>query len=206
MGTKDNEKAKPLHPMVGNMWVPVWAIRPGSYAVLAPIAGTLPLWLVLHSRSGDVFTPCYHTRDQLGATIRISRATASRQLGKLRKAGLLFEVDRGVEPKTQRRRAVARWPLDPFAAEIWRPKVEEALARVAEEDGQDGRWYHNAVTSLEAFERRNKILGAKIGEDMPLDPRPRKRKKKRATTQIEPPTQIESGGEVLYQGGGRRSF
>ena len=50
---------------------------------------TMPLWLLLHSRSGDFFRPCYASREDLGMTIGIGRAKVSRQL---KKVGLLFEV------------------------------------------------------------------------------------------------------------------
>ena len=53
----------------------------------------------LHSRNGDAWKPCYHTREQLGATIGMSRAKVSRQLKRLREASLLFEVDRGQDPR-----------------------------------------------------------------------------------------------------------
>ena len=35
--------ALPLAPLVGNMWVPVWAVRPGSYSAPADVAATMPL-------------------------------------------------------------------------------------------------------------------------------------------------------------------
>lgn len=197
---------EPLHAIVGNMWVPVWAIRPGSYTAVAPLASCMPLWLVLHSKNADFWKPAYASRDQLGATLGTSRATVGRQLKELREAHLLFDVDRDIEPKSRRHRPPARWALDPFAADIWRPKVEEALARVAEEDGHDGRWYQRAITSLDAFERRSRLLAQKIGEDMPFTPKPRKRKKRKrkkkgATAQIEPRAQNEPRGEVFTRVG-----
>jgi hypothetical protein len=118
----------PLAPLVGNMWMPVWAVRPGSYTAL----------------------------------------------------GLLFEVKRGVEPKTKRHRPPARWALDPFTDDLWREKAEVALVRVAEEDGHDGRWLRRAVTALEAFARRSRFLMAAIRDDMPIPPsKPRRRRKKK---------------------------
>ena len=165
----------PLAPLVGNMWMPAWAVRPGSYTALRGVALTMLLWLLLHSRSGDFFRPCYASREDLGMTLGI---------------GLLFEVKRGVEPKTRRHRPPARWALDPFTEPFWSEKVEAALVRVAEEDGHDGRWLRRATTSLEAFARRSRFLMAAIRDDMPFPPRkPRKRRKKkrsRATVQNEP--------------------
>ena len=122
----------------------------------------MALWLLLHSRNSDFWKPCYASREQLGATLGTSRSTVSRQLKALRETYVLFEVKRGIEPKSRRHRPPARWALDPFAADLWRGKVEEALVRVAEEDGQDGRWLHRALTSLDAFERRSRRLMARI--------------------------------------------
>ena len=77
----------PLAPLVGNMWMPVWAVRPGSYTALRGVALTMPLWLLLHSRNQDFFKPCYASREDLGMTLGIGRAKVSRQLGQLRKVG-----------------------------------------------------------------------------------------------------------------------
>ena len=133
----------------------------------------------------------------------IGRAKVSRQLGQLRKVGLLFEVKRGVEPKTKRHRPPARWALDPFTDQLWSEKVEAALVRVAEEDGHDGRWLRRATTSLEAFARRSRFLMAAIRDDMPFPPtKPRRRRKKkrsRATVQNEP------RGDGFTRGGRKRS-
>lgn len=79
----------PLAPLVGNMWMPAWAVRPGSYTALRGVALTMPLWLLLHSRSGYFFWPCYASRENLGMTPSIGRTKVSRQSKKI---GLLFEV------------------------------------------------------------------------------------------------------------------
>ena len=79
----------PLAPLVGNMWMPVWAVRPGSYTALRGVALTMPMWLLLHSRSGYFFWPCYASREDLGMTHGIGSAEVSRQSRKIR---LLFEV------------------------------------------------------------------------------------------------------------------
>ena len=50
---------------------------------------TVPLWLLLHSRSGYFFWPCYASREDLGMTLGIGSAEVSRQPRKIR---LLFEV------------------------------------------------------------------------------------------------------------------
>lgn len=210
MATPTDEPG-PLPSMVGNLWVPVWAIRPGSYAALAPLADTMPLWLLLHSYNADAWRPCYWTREQLGATLGMGRRKVSRQLARLRKAYLLLEVDRGLDRKTHRQRAFARWALDPFAAEIWRPKVELVLATIAEEDGQDGRWHHNALQTLDGLERRSRALANRISEDMPFTPRARKRKRRKDRNQgpgskMDPWVQNGPRGEGFYQGGGNEAF
>ena len=69
--------------------MPVWAVRPGSYTALRGVAPTMPLWILLHSRSGDFFRPCYASREDLGMTPGIGRPKVSRQSKKI---GLLFEV------------------------------------------------------------------------------------------------------------------
>ena len=140
----------------------------------------------------------------------------SRQLGQLRKVGLLFEVKRGVEPKTKRHRPPARWALDPFTDDLWREKAEVALVRVAEEDGHDGRWLRRAVTALEAFARRSRFLMAAIRDDMPIPPsKPRRRRKKkrnsapnrsRATVQNEPRGDGFTRGEAEGEANGTRSI
>lgn len=202
------DEPQPLHAIVGNMWVPVWAIRPGAYRALAPLASAMPLWLLLLSRNGKEWVPCYASREQLGATLGTSRATVGRQLKALRKSHLLFEVERGIEKKSKRHRPPARFALDPFASQLWREKVEAALARVAEQDGQSARWLHNAVQSLDAFERRSSWIGVQIADDMPIDPRPRQRKKRKkskkkgAGVKNEPWAQNEPRGEGFTREGG----
>lgn len=203
--------SRPLAPLVGNLWVPQWAVRPGSYEALRGVAAEMPLFLVIFSWDPDWNRPCYTTREQLGATLGFGRDKVSRQLRALRRAHLLFEVDRGVHPKTQRRHAPARWALDPFAAEVWRPRIEQGLRTIAEDDGLDGRWYTRSVTSLDAFHRRSAGLRNRIAEDMdkpPAQQRPRRLKrgsrgaKSAPGRKIRPRAQNAPGGEVLYQGGG----
>ncbi len=75
-----------------------------------------------------------------------------------------------------------------MATRIWREEVEKALHRVAEEDGHDGRWLHRALTSLDSFDRRSRLLGARLAEDMPIVPKRRKRrgkKTRRAVAKVE---------------------
>ena len=198
---------KPLPSIVGNMYVPVWALRPGSYRALADVAGDLDLWLALHSWNADFYKPCYASRETLGATIGIARSAVSRRLKRLRKAGLLWELPRGRDRKTKRRRPPARWALDPFAADVWRPEVETALERIAEQDGQDGRWFQRAVTSLDAFDRHSRGLRNRIAEDMPFEPKNRRKRKKgkgrkASGVQIGTPTRNGPGGEVFTRGVG----
>lgn len=166
-------------PLTGNLWVPVWAVRPGSYRALVGLENAMPLWLAIHSRCTDYHLPCYASRETLGATIGKSRNTVGRQLDRIKKAALLFEVKRPPDRKTQRRRPPARWALDPFAPDVWREEVEKALHRVAEDDGHDGRWLQRALTSLDSFDRRSRLLGARIAEDMLIVPKPRKRRRKK---------------------------
>ena len=83
---------RPLEPLGGNLWLPSWAIRPGSYTVIAQVAAEMPLWLLLHSRNGDRWKPSFHNREQLGATLGVGPAKISRHLAALREIGLLFEV------------------------------------------------------------------------------------------------------------------
>lgn len=202
-----------LHALVGNMWVPAWLARPGAYRALRDLSpASVVLWLALHSRNHDGLQPCYTSWDQLGATINRNRKTVRPHLEALVKANLVLEIDRGKDPKTRRNRAVARWALDPFAADIWRPReedarqpIEEALARIAEDDGQDGRWYHNAVQQLDAFERRSRRLRHEIAADMPFEPKQRRRKKskkKRAGSKNRTPVQKPAPRGGIYQGRG----
>jgi hypothetical protein len=193
----------PLPAVTGNMWVPVWAIRPGAYEAVDHLASEMPLWLALHSRNADYWRPCYASREALGATIGVSSRTVTRHLRALRDAWLVFEVERGMDRKSRQHRPPARWALDPFTAEMWREKVEGVLAAVAEEDGQDGRWVHNAVQSLDAFERRSRLLALRIAEDMPIQPkrkRSKKPKKKRAASQNVPRRQNGPRGDVSTTG------
>jgi len=182
----------PLHPLVGNLWVPAWAIRPGAYEVLEGVTAEMPLWLLLHSRNADYFHPCYASREQLGKTIGVSRSTITKQLKALRDVGLLWELDRGMEPKSRQHRPPARWALDPFNAEMWYPKVEAVLARIAEEDGQNSRWLARARASLDTFNRRSCFLANEIGASMPLKPRRKKASKRpRRKTSRRPKTSHE---------------
>lgn len=203
MGKSNGEaptRPETMAPITGNTWVPVWAVRPGAYEALAPIAGCMPTWLALHSRNGDVWRPCYASQSQLGATIGTGRGVVARHLVALCKASLLLEIERGKDPKTQRPRPPARWALDPHGADIWRERIEAMLARIAEEDGQDGRWLQRAVASLEAFERRSRIMGARIAVDMPVSPVTRRKRKRRKGSQGAV-YQKEAGGEGFTRGG-----
>jgi len=197
-----------MHAMVGNLWVPAWAVRPGAYAAVAPLADAMPLWIAMHSRTDDEWCPCYANRETLGATLACSRAKVGRQLARLQKAGLLFVVERDVDRTSQQHRPPARWALDPHAADLWSEKVEEgepslgieaALVRIAEEDGQDGRWLHRALTALDAFERRSRLLGARIAEDMPIPPKQR-RPKKRKSAKEGPGSKMSRGSKMSHEG------
>lgn len=167
----------PLHPMVGNLWIPAWTVRPCAYAATKKLAKEMPLYLVIYSRTDDEFIPCYASRESLGATIGISRSTVTKYLTALGKAGLVLEIDRGVDSRLQQHRPPARWALDPFAADVWRDKVEARLARIAEEDGHDARWLGYAIQKLNFFAMRSHKLMTAIAEDMPFVPRTRRRKK-----------------------------
>jgi hypothetical protein len=198
---------QPLTPLAGRQFFPAWLHRLGSYKALAHLSPTsLYLWGTIHSFNLDFWKPCYTSWDQLAATLKVNRKTIRPHLEALSRTGLLFELDRGTEPKSRRKRAVARWALDPFYADQWRPKVDEVLARIAEDDGHDGRWYHNAVQALDAFERRSRILRAKIADDMLVDPRPpRKRKKSRARSKKRTEVQKPDPRGVFYHGGGSKA-
>ena len=175
------DAGRPLDPLVGSLWVPIWAVRPGSYLALRDLAAAMQLWLAIYSRDPDYMRPCYASRETLGKTLGLSRATVGRQLAALRDASLIFEVERGQERKSRRHRPPARWAIDPLYVETrkreWRPRVETALREIAEEDGQDGRWYHNAMTALAAFERRSLAQRNVIAKDMPVHLRPKRRRK-----------------------------
>lgn len=175
-----------MEPLVGNMWVPAWAIRPGSFRALAGVTGEMALWLLLHSRNADYWRPSYATREQLGATVGIGVRTVSRKLDALRKAALLFEVQRGLEPKSQRNRPPARWALDPMTIERWAPKVEEKLVQIAEEDGQGSGWLRWAQCELAKFRNRSERLAALIREDLPIRKTPRKRNKSKRRKGLRP--------------------
>jgi hypothetical protein len=185
-------KPLPLQPLVGNMWVPVWAIRPGSYGVLEGLTAEMPLWLLLHSRNADYWKPSYATREQIVATIGGSVRNLSRQFGRLREAGLLFEVDRGEERGNRRHRPPARWALDPFTADLWgskwddkgerlpgQGKIEAALAEIAESDGQSRQWFEWAIRELDKFERASRYLADRIADDIPIKPRKASKRKRR---------------------------
>lgn len=171
---------QPLPALVGNLYVPVWAVRPCSYQALRSCAAEMPLWLLIHSRTGDYWQPCYASREQLGKTIGYSVRTITRQLSALRDVALLFEVDRGVEPKTRRRRPPARWACDPMTADRWHPKIVEAISSIAEEDGHSTYWTRRSLDEFELFSAGSGALRVAIAEDMPFVPRPpRKNSRKR---------------------------
>ena len=199
-----------LGPLVGNLWVPVWAVRPGSYRALKEVTEAMPLWLLLHSRNADFWKPVYASRETLGATLGMSRATVSRRLKELRKAHLLFEVECGRNRTTRQHRPPARWALDPFTADKWRPKVEKSLERIRQEDGQDGRWLHRALTSLDAFERRCRALRSRIEADQPDRLVQRQRQKeasrrkraRRKEAESRPRRILSPGSNLSHQGMG----
>ena len=60
---------------------------------------TVPMWLLLHSRSGYFFWPCYASREDLGMTLGIGSAEVSRQPRKIR---LLFEVGATMPDRAER--------------------------------------------------------------------------------------------------------
>lgn len=195
-GGRRKPSVLPLPPVTGNLWVPVWAIRPGSYEVLESVVGEMPLWLLIHSRNADHWRPCYASREQFVATIGGSVRNLTRQIGRLREAGLLFEVARGEEPGSRRHRPPARWALDPFTADIWgakwdndggrlvgQGKVEMMLAEIAEADGQSRPWLQRAVRELDDFERASRYLAERIAADMPIQPKKRRKRKRRKKKQ-----------------------
>lgn len=168
-----------LPPLAGGIWMPAWAVRPGAFDAVAHVAACMPLWSAMHSLNADYMRPAYATREAYALTIGASVRTVTRQLAALKKAALMFEVDQGVDRVTRRHRPRARWALDPLRADHWREKLETRLAELAETTGQDARWFRRAVTSLEAFERRARILANRIEADMPVrTPRKRKKRKK----------------------------
>lgn len=164
--------ALPLQPLTGNLWCPVWAIRPGAYEALAGLEDCMPLWLLLHSRNADAWKPCYASRESLGMTIGMGTRTVSRRLARLRDAALVWELDHGIDPRTRRHRPPARWALDPMAYHYWRPKVEEQLAELAERHSHGTRWYRRAVQALNTLEKRSRRLRTELAASMPITPRP----------------------------------
>jgi hypothetical protein len=166
----------------GNLWVPHWTQRPGSYTALIPVADCMPLWGAIHTWTGDYFKPCLYGEKEIGLAIGWQRGRVRRHTERLEKAALLFCLKRGKKMGSNELRPLARWALDPFTIERWRPKVEETFADMAEECGLGTRWYRNAITSLDAFERRSWSMMAKVRDDMvapPLPKRKRRRKPKR---------------------------
>lgn len=164
--------------MVGSGWYPNWAIRPGAFAALSDVVLDMPLFLALHSRNSDHWRPCYHNRDQLGATIGVASRTVTRQLERLVKVGLVFEVKRGADSKTRRNRPPARWALDPMNVAMWAPKLEAMLVLIAEEDGQGSGWLGWAQKERAKFQRRSERLALLLAEDMPIRKKPRRRRKR----------------------------
>ena len=132
----------------GNLYVPHWTTRPGSYSALVSVADCMMLWKCIHSWNRDYFKPCFYSETQLGKTIGCSRGPVHRNLLRLEKASLLFSVRRGRKDASNELRPAARWALDPFNIEEWRPRVEEMLGPIAEGCGLGTRWYRNAITSL----------------------------------------------------------
>lgn len=161
-----------LPALDANQWMPCWTVRPGAFRAVRDLADATPLWQVIYSRHGASFQPCIHSISQLGSTINISRSTASRRLNKLRTAWLVFELPRGTDASTQIRRPPARWALDPFAQDHWRPMVEHQLRQLAEDDGQSAGWLSRALKAFEHFCRLSAELQRHLSIELVEKKRP----------------------------------
>lgn len=166
-----------LWPLTGNVWVPAWSIRPGSYAALRGVEHAMPLWLAIAS-THDHWRPCYYTCDQLGQAIGVSDRTVGRHLKALRRAHLLLSIDRGTDRHTLRQRPPARWAADPFKIDVWTEKIADHLRRIAENDGHDGHWHRRAEAELARFAGRSAGLRNKLADDMPFRLRPKRRRRR----------------------------
>lgn len=159
-----------LPALEGNQWVPVWTVRPGAFRAVRHLPDAMPLWQVIYSRTGNSFRPCIQSVEQLGATIGISRSTASRKLNALRDSYLVFELPRGRDPKTRSHRPPARWALDPFAEDHWRTRLEKEIKKLAQHDRQGSTWESYARTALDEFCRASARLREDLSADVRTDP------------------------------------
>lgn len=155
-----------LPALDGNQCVPGWTVRPGAFGAVRDLSDAMSLWQVIYSRTGNSFQPCIQRVGQLAATIGISRSTASRKLAALRNSGFVFELARGRNPETQSHRPPARWALDPFAMNHWRPRVEQEIRKLARLDRQSSAWESHARTALDQFCRVSTRLRVDLSADM----------------------------------------
>lgn len=163
---------RPLDPYVGHLVTPVWAMRPGAYTALRDLADCMALWMAIYTRNADGMAPCWASKESLAATIGISRASVTRQLERLRKAGLVWELEHGPDPKTGGYRPPSRWALDPFArSKAWRDVLPKRLPEIAEHHGHGTLWLHRARTAFQAQINRSDRIRAEIARDMPVKPR-----------------------------------
>lgn len=204
-GGRRKPSVLPLHPLVGPLkYVPSWAFRPGSFEALAAVAGEMQLWLAIYSRSAEnkaYSVPCIASREQLARTLCVSVRTISTQIKKLSKAALLFELNRGVEPKSRRNRPPARWALDPLDPAAWRQNVEKQIDELMFMDGQSTYWRRRALASLDSFERRSAGLANRILADVPDEiaesHRKRKSRKQKRRRNAESARGAKSAHEVV---------
>jgi hypothetical protein len=166
-GPAEPETGAPLPPMIGDLAVPPWAIRPGAFPRLAKYAPLMPLWLAIYSRSGDFHLPCYASRESLAATIGRSRSEVARQLKKLEKCDLMFSLDRGYDRVRNRQRPPARWALNPLSADGWCEKIPAVIERIAADDRQGGGWKDLAIKSFGFYQARVKKLANDVVLDLP---------------------------------------
>ena len=178
MPSHGRDQALPLTPLTGNGYVPQFALRPGSYTAVRKIASAMPLYLCIYSFTNDYHRPLYASWDTLALTLGIGRAKVGRELGKLKAAALVFEVERGMDTG-KARRVPARWAVDPWASKVWRERIDQALEAIAEEDGHPTRWVAKHAKRLDWFQMRTAKLANAIAEDMLVKPRQRSHKPKR---------------------------
>jgi biotin operon repressor len=195
---------KPLPPLVGAVPVPPWTIRPGAHPRLVKlrVADCMPLYLLIYSRNGTAAAPCFASRESLGASIGLSRATVTRQLKRLKAASLVFEVDRGFRRGTKAKQVPARWALDPHRVDVWPEKIVDRLEELRRRDGRDGRWLANAKSALTARVKPCKELAEEMTQDLPRPLRPKSRPSPRMPSQGGAFSTAQNGPVGGAEGGG----
>lgn len=148
--------------------IPMWALRPGSVAVLRPAAPGMQLWALVRSCNGKEMLPCFASESTLSQSLGFSGRGAVRlRLARLREVpGLLLEIPLGRAQGEKTLRPYLRWATDPTRRGYWYRVIEaHRLPKCAENFGLGPHWIEDAMRTLNRHNRAAERLARELFAD-----------------------------------------